>query len=132
MFMGLLPISYVFKKPVLSYTFTFFLTCSVFGTISLPLPICHFFSLSNPPVAADPILIYQQRMPLSFRHHPNYLIRTNWCHFLTGFSILDQQRFVTQFSMPPDLLFFGDSCHLSYRDESLHQERCVSPFTDTM
>ena len=43
-FMGLLSISYVcFQKPVLSYTFTFFLICSVFGTISLPLPICHFF-----------------------------------------------------------------------------------------
>ena len=42
--MGLLSISYVcFQKPVLSYTFTFFLICSVFGTISLPLLICHFF-----------------------------------------------------------------------------------------
>ena len=30
------------KKLVLFYTFTFFLTSSVFGTISLPLPICPF------------------------------------------------------------------------------------------
>ena len=43
-FMGLLPISYVFKK-LSSYTFTFFLTCSVLGTILLPLPIRHFFFL---------------------------------------------------------------------------------------
>ena len=42
--MGLLPISYVFKK-LSSYTFTFFLTCSVLGTILLPLPIRHFFFL---------------------------------------------------------------------------------------
>ena len=40
--MSLLFISYAFKKPVLSYTFTFFLIFSVFGTISLPLPICPF------------------------------------------------------------------------------------------
>ena len=38
--MGLLSISNVFKKPVLTYTFTFILTCSVVGTISLLLPIC--------------------------------------------------------------------------------------------
>ena len=31
-----------FQKPVLFYTFTFFLTCSVFGTFFLPLPICPF------------------------------------------------------------------------------------------
>ena len=38
---GLLPISYVFKN-LPSYTFTFFLTSSVFGAISHPLPIRHF------------------------------------------------------------------------------------------
>ena len=31
-----------FQKPVLSYTFTFFLACSVFEVISLHLPICPF------------------------------------------------------------------------------------------
>ena len=31
-----------FQKPVLSYTFTFFLACSVFEAISLNLPICLF------------------------------------------------------------------------------------------
>ena len=30
------------QKPVLSYTFTLFLACSVFGTISFPLLICPF------------------------------------------------------------------------------------------
>ena len=41
--MGLFPISYVFKNlPVLSYTFTFFLICSVFGTLFLPYPHPHF------------------------------------------------------------------------------------------
>ena len=38
-FVGLLPISYVLKN---LYFSTFFFTCSVFGTISLPLPICPF------------------------------------------------------------------------------------------
>ena len=43
-----------FQKPASSYFFTFFLTCSVFGTMSLPLPTCHFlkifclFSSPNP------------------------------------------------------------------------------------
>ena len=35
-----------FQKPLLSYTFTLFLTCSVFGTISLHLPICPVVFLS--------------------------------------------------------------------------------------
>ena len=53
-FMGLLSISYAFKKTVLSYTFTFFLTCSVFGTIPPPsfspyLPVCHFFFFIKSP-----------------------------------------------------------------------------------
>ena len=52
------PMLLCFQKPVLSYNFTLFLTCSVFGTISLSLPICpfaffyflfYFFSLSNYP-----------------------------------------------------------------------------------
>ena len=51
-FMGLLLISYAFKKPVLSYTFTFFPTCSVFGAISFPSPLAHlplfFFFIKSP------------------------------------------------------------------------------------
>ena len=45
---GLLPISYVFKN-LPSYTFTFFLTSSVFGAISHPLPIRHFYPKNLPP-----------------------------------------------------------------------------------
>ena len=39
----------VLKKPVFSCNFTFFLTCSVFGTIYLPLSICHFFFFIKSP-----------------------------------------------------------------------------------
>ena len=46
--MGLLPISYVFKN-LPSSTFTFFLTISVFGAISHPLPIPHFSQKNLPP-----------------------------------------------------------------------------------
>ena len=44
--MGLLSIS-CFQKPVPSYTFTFFLTCAVFGTISPPPPHFPPFFLSS-------------------------------------------------------------------------------------
>ena len=64
-----------FQKPALSYTFTFFLTCSVFGTIS-PLPICYFlfffFSKFPNPVSTNlihnlkPSLIYELSLEVLF------------------------------------------------------------------
>ena len=42
------------QKTVLSYTFIFFLTCSIFGTISIPLLICHSFFIKSPnPVSTN-------------------------------------------------------------------------------
>ena len=60
-----------FQKPVPSYSFTFFLTCSIFGTISLPLSIRHFFPF---PQSRFHRPYSQSKTFLNIRAHPTSAI----------------------------------------------------------